>query len=1768
MKRLVMIAATALLVAPCLAQDTDADGIPDAVEHDLGSDPGRAEQFTLLHHDGTVGADDQSVADAYRSAPDFVDVYLAGVAQDRWLWKVTFAQDYVGDRNTFILYLDVDRDLATGRQESDSVRGTDLMYTQQNGEFGLAEHTKGLRNDPLRMAVVGDAIYICADIPLGEGHAQGQVRFRVLSHVSPPKSRDADTMQWVEAAVPEAVDADKPRIGLPPPVAPMATLTTDQPDGDGDGIPDMTEKILGMDPEHADVMHLILEDPTVAEGDEMPANFAQANDLTDVYFGNAAGDRWVWRVDFADDFRTAGTILIVYLDCDNDLTTGRQGSMQGTDIMMVCQDGSFNPSIHNAGVLAGGGDLRGVIDGSSVWLSMDLKMNINADGNSEFRSYVLSQYRPTEGDSDSSNGWFMVCGPGESERDKPRVGTVSEMLSEGVYAVQPWLSWREQLREMSAVTADLTAAEISGMHVEDRSLVADREGANAVVASPVSGAFHLNIVLQDSVERDEEVGVRVDGEPVANLVAADNDGLIHVFSTIEPVILREGEPIEFVCDGPAQDARISELSFTREPPAPPGLTISDVASFCPPGQQGDTVDVDVCFLTNMACLGAVSWGEGDALDEVVTEEQATYNHRLRLTGLRRGGTYRFAVSAGSGDNRVSVAPATFVAEPLRIERCGVDRAQVALSVADPVEGRPAWPVSGGVPIPQGQLSDAEHCRLLQGGRPVAADFRELAWWPDGSVKWLLVSLLHTGGDYVLEYGQAVEPVPPVGGIADAIRVEETADGLRVTTDVLRADISRERFAPPGDLWRDLNGDGEFAAEEQIAIASEGAVLVDARGNRYSTAGQPAQRLVVEEAGPVRTVVVAEGRFAGDAGELLGWRCRMYFYRGFAGVPTVFTLIGDEGDSIQPPTMTMIRSLSVPVQFAHEFTAEDFLPLPEDPQQRAAVEQARQTVLGGMRMLHDYDNRYLVMRGDQVEEHEGRTNAAVGLAWEDGGVRRSLAVTMRDFWQMYPKAYSTQGSTLIAEIFPELPADQYADQEMTPLEKTQHYYWFRDGAYMIPMGVALSYDLLFYAFDDTAAKEIMDEAWDDIPLLSASPEWMCASGAFADLEPEQPGVFESYQAYVDGGFDALEARRERVREYDWMNFGDTHGERMVNWTNQEYDLQWGLLVQFARSGDWRYFARGEEAARHTAAVDTVSAAPSESLLGLQKAHCVGHTGGHEIERPPDATYWFTQGIWNTGHMWSQGTLTAYCLTGDRRYYDAGKLVVDWIAREQTRYLPSQIHRAQGWTTIACLGGYGTLPDPWYLNAARLFSQNAIARQDPGTGAFIHGIGECRHEVQHMGGKTFMTGVVMTGLKMLDRIDPDPDVKNAIVRSADWIAWRMWHPWDNSFQYAQCTQYDRSSTHAGTYMACEGLAYAYDLAPRPIYREMLERSLADMIINREPSDSGKGYAMQIRMTPFALSAMHRWGMTELPTPPPPEPEVGMADTVYLPPDRPGLLAVSVNNRGRQELAATAEIVALPEGASARPMRVQWSAPAGVALGPGFAISGTVAGEVQVRYRVGESEGVFTATLRPARQIEIGDAVGMITGPEEPVGLALAELGIEVEALPDLRPETLARYRALLVGSEAHEKDLCGLREQWPALMDFAYSGGRVAVMQLQNTSYQPGFLPLPLAMSNDTAAFGQVAAPGHPVFTAPDVVGSLTGIISYDTITGADPGWTVLATDTNGNPSVLTTEFGAGEVLVVQPSPDRYVLGRETPGEGLTVEACAQFLANIVAWLRAR
>jgi hypothetical protein len=1524
-------------------------------------------------------------------------------------------------------------------------------------------------------------------------------------------------------------------LAAPPQPAPVARLATTQPDADHDGVPDRIELVLGMDPKHPDVLHHIFHDKTIAEGDYVHAQRKVVPDITDLYSGNVAKNRWVWRIDFADTFEGAGANLLFYIDADNDPKTGRQAGAQGTDVRLVHQDGGFSTVIQNAAVLGRDRTLRGIADGRSLYLCMDLNLQVDAAGYSRFRSHALCQMSADARDSDAT-GFFPVVGPRMQDKPKLPSGVLSQALSDDALVQKPWLGWRDDLRAAKPVMLEHVDGKTQGMKPFNRALEPVADHAKVAWTAPAAGRYHVNVLIQDSAIGNEQVLVKVDGKRFARFVAGQNDGDLYLFTTRETVEFRLGSTLTLEAVAPAQDFRLSEVFLTRRPVRPGPVKLTHLAAYCPP-QAGDKVSVDVCFLTDYACRGSIRWGAGKALTNVATDERATYNHRIRLQGLTRGATYSVRALASDGESTVHT-DLTFVADQKRPARCGVARKQIALSINDAWDGqRPMWPINGGVPIARGELSSSANCRLLTAaGLPVAAQFGELAHWPDGSVKWVLVTVVNPAGTegYTLEYGSEVVP-PPIP--ADGIRVAETEDGLRITTDRLQVDLSRTHFSPPGVVWVDANRDGRFSGAEQVVAQGEGLVLVDAQERRYTSTGAPATRLEIEEAGPVRTVVVAEGPLTGAAGKRLSYRCRLYFYRGFAAVPTVVSLLVDEGKTIFPPTMHRIKSFTLPVKLA-------------------ATTQGERG-----RWLQDDDNRYVVSGTKRAGTYQGELPNARSV----GVGQTQVTIAVKDFWQLYPKAFAFDGQTFTAELFPELPPDQYAEHT-DPKLLTINYYWYQKGAYLVPCGMQPSTDLLF-SFE-RGEPEAAGNAWQHAVLLAASPEHVCDSKAFGELEPEKAGVFDVFQSFVRDGLRKIDGRRRNQRWYSWMNYGDTYGERGVNWTNQEYDMQWGLLLQYARSGDMRFFDRGLSAARHTAGIDQITWSPEPARMGIQKEHALWHVGGFGTPRIEGAKYWFQNGIYNTGHMWTQGTYAAYCLTGDRRLKDAIDCLPEWMAGQYCRYLERWVHRNYGWATMVVLGAYHTEPDPYYLNAARLFMKYVVSRQDPGTGGFIHPIGECEHRPRHMGGKTFMSGVEMTALRMIDAIEPSDEYKRAITNTCDWMHARMWHPEANGFQYAQCTQYDKKPGSTGVTMSCEGMAYAYEFSKKAEYKEMLLRSLARMVKPGGGSSSGKGYATQLRMLPFAFAIMERLGLAELPAPPPQPPKLGMAGEIYLAPGVPATLALVATNSAQRFLDASASVVEIPKGITAAPMQIKWRMMPGTSASPAIRITGTAVdgAVVKVRYSAGEWSGVLSAVVRRGEALKL-DSIGYVGWADDPVGKALGAMGIELPRLPDLEPKTLASYRALLVGSEAHEKRAAGLPANAKRLLDFVHAGGRVAFAQIQDSSFKASYLPYPLTLSNDKGALGKIAAPTHPIFTTPGKVKSLAGLVSYDTIVAADPAWRVLATDTKGRPSIVEATFGKGSVLLVQPSPDRYVIGQESGQGALTASACSRLLRNIVAYLQA-
>ena len=276
----------------------------------------------------------------------------------------------------------------------------------------------------------------------------------------------------------------------------------------------------------------------------------------------------------------------------------------------------------------------------------------------------------------------------------------------------------------------------------------------------------------------------------------------------------------------------------------------------------------------------------------------------------------------------------------------------------------------------------------------------------------------------------------------------------------------------------------------------------------------------------------------------------------------------------------------------------------------------------------------------------------------------------------------------------------------------------------------------------------------------------------------------------------------------LNYGDWYGERRVNWGNLEYDLGHGMFLQYLRTGDRRFFLRGEQAARHHIDVDVVHAT-NEHLknpwgdpprVGDIWLHCMNHTGGYYLDTPLPVSKTYHMGhSTNFGHVWVSGDLDYYYLTGDRRALDVSINIADAMASHMPNSYGTHI-RALGWPTILVLAAYEATGDEKYLDAATKNWQVLKDNLDWEKGWLVklandhclHPEGSTHEEratkyrdQRCVGNVPFMEGLMLCGLARYHRVTGDPEVLHAISVGIDQMIRECWQEDVKTFRYTACT-----------------------------------------------------------------------------------------------------------------------------------------------------------------------------------------------------------------------------------------------------------------------------------------------------------------------------------------------------------------------------------------------
>ena len=193
----------------------------------------------------------------------------------------------------------------------------------------------------------------------------------------------------------------------------------------------------------------------------------------------------------------------------------------------------------------------------------------------------------------------------------------------------------------------------------------------------------------------------------------------------------------------------------------------------------------------------------------------------------------------------------------------------------------------------------------------------------------------------------------------------------------------------------------------------------------------------------------------------------------------------------------------------------------------------------------------------VGDHETRVTAAVDK-----------------FWQNFPKALEADHNKLSIRLFPQQYRDVY---ELQGGEQKTHTVWLQF---------------------DRQHRSCPDVSWWHCRLQPrTTPEWYAHSQAISYLTPRSANKHTDYQALIDTaieGDNTFFDRREIIDEYGWRHFGDLYADHeavghqgdtpLISHYNNQYDAIYGAIVQYASSGDPRWFTLMADLARHVIDID--------------------------------------------------------------------------------------------------------------------------------------------------------------------------------------------------------------------------------------------------------------------------------------------------------------------------------------------------------------------------------------------------------------------------------------------------------------------------------------------------------------------------------------------------------------------------------------------------------
>ncbi len=588
-------------------------------------------------------------------------------------------------------------------------------------------------------------------------------------------------------------------------------------------------------------------------------------------------------------------------------------------------------------------------------------------------------------------------------------------------------------------------------------------------------------------------------------------------------------------------------------------------------------------------------------------------------------------------------------------------------------------VSGGLCIPKGVLKGRETLRAALAGSSSEVQAEVLNRWSDGSVRWLLASCI----------------LPEIQAVADE-RPSLTDRPIR-PIPVAFSFVSDANSVSSGDSLTVLkHGDGEIRmTTRRLTDVVPGEQTICIRPVVTTPQGDSSDLIIEsvseEVAGPVRQIFVISARLRNSPFLTIQLRLIHWAAIGLVQVETRIRNtrrarhqgglwdLGDPGSFLFGSLSLQIRSTGITDRATVRWRCERDQPLRSaSPRQSVRIHQFGSGGRWWNSSNHtDSDQECPVpARGYEANGPDGvlrgyRAEPLITMCDEQS----FLAAAIPEFWQQFPGSVEVSGGRLNVGLFPitETPHELQGGEQ-----KTQSI-WIQTGTGEPDLST------LNWTFHQPRLMQTANDYQraDVFPWFpgAAKENDSSVSGETdpksAILRHDDCGRLQHYLRQAVTGSHSPSARREKIDEYGWRNYGDVPADHeqlhypgsgtVISHYNNQFDMIYGGILQLAATGDPVWLDLFDPLARHVLDIDIYHtsedrAAFSGGMFWHTDHYADAATSTHRTyssaNQRPGLNY---GGGPSCEHNYTTGLLYYYFLTGHPEAYQAVISLAEWVIR---------------------------------------------------------------------------------------------------------------------------------------------------------------------------------------------------------------------------------------------------------------------------------------------------------------------------------------------------------------------------------------------------------------------------------------------------------------------------------------------------------------------------